>query len=136
MIKRLNGKWTRLRDARPGTRFTAYYRRSRREKNHDEMAPRIMRVLLALLLFMVGACLFIFPFVYIPFFASSAALLASESLKVAQVLDRSERWARILWRRAKRRLRPSRRTVHIAALTFGAGCLVLSGVLCYNAFVR
>jgi uncharacterized membrane protein YbaN (DUF454 family) len=136
MFKRLTRKWHRLRDSRPGTRFRNYYRRTRRDKNRDEGAPRIARLLLSLALFMVGICLLFFPLIYLPFFIASAALLASESLKFARFLDRGESWIRATGRRFRRKHGLSRRTISFMKLTVGVGCLVLSGIMCYNAFVR
>ena len=136
MFKRLTRKWHRLRDSRPGTRFRNYYRRTRRDKNRDEGAPRITRLLTALALFMVGICLLFFPLIYIPFFVASAALLASESLKFARLLDRGETWIRATGRRFRRKHGLSRRTVSVMKLTVGVGCLFLSGIMCYSAFMR
>src|SRR5580704_5391183 len=67
MLKRLRRKWNRLRNSRPGTRFQNYYRRSRRDKNRDERAPRFARLILAAALLLVGLCLAFLPLVYIPF---------------------------------------------------------------------
>jgi uncharacterized membrane protein YbaN (DUF454 family) len=89
-----------------------------------------------LLLFAIGVCLIFFPLVYIPFFLVSASILASESRKFAQLLDHGEAWVRKTWARTKRKHHLSRRTVHFMAVTLGTGCLVLSGLLCYSAFVR
>ena len=136
MFARLIRKWHRLWHSPPGRRFQNYYRRSRRDKHRNEVAPRIARLVLALVLFVVGLCLVFFPLVYIPFFLAGAAMLASESIKFAQLLDHGEVWVRRTWARTKRKYRLSRRTVHLMAVTFGMGCLVFSGFLCYNAFVR
>ena len=136
MIKRLNRKWHRLRHARPGTRFLNYYRRSRRERNRDEVAPRIARLVLAMALFAVGVSLFFLPLVYIPFFLASAALLAAESLKLAHLLDRSESWVRASCERIRLRCGLSSKSVRVVAVTLGLVCLVFSGFVCFSVVLR
>jgi hypothetical protein len=136
MLRRLNRKWHLLWGSPPGKRFQNYYRRTRRDKDRSDVAPRIARLVLALLLFVIGVCLIFFPLVYVPFFVASASMLASESIKFAQFLDHGELWVHKTWARTKRKYRLSRRTVHFMAVTLGMGCLVLSGFLCYSALVR
>jgi hypothetical protein len=135
MLHQLSRKWHRLRDSRAGTRFQNYYRRTRRERNRDERAPRFARMIAAAVLLMTGLLLLVFPLIYVPFFVASAALFASESLKFARFLDRSELRVRTALRRTRHRYRLSHRTVRLMKVTVGVGCLVFSGFVCYSAYM-
>jgi uncharacterized membrane protein YbaN (DUF454 family) len=134
MLKRFKRKWLRLWHSRPGRRFQNYYRRTHRQKNSDEMAPRIGRLIMALVFFVVAVCLIVFPLIYVPFFILSAAMLASESSRFARVLDQGEEWGRGYWAHTQQRF--GDRTVKVAVWAFGLGFLVLGGRACYNTFLR
>lgn len=136
MIPDLHKKWTRLRGSRPGRRFQNYYRRTRREHKYDERAPRIVRLAFAIILFWMGLFLVFLPLVYIPFFVTSAAMLASESLPFARFLDRSELGLRASWARFKQKHGLSHVAVHMIVLTVSLGCLVLTGCMYYKTFGR
>jgi hypothetical protein len=136
MLRQLSGKWHLLWDSRPGRRFQNYYRRTRREDNHCEAAPRFARIVMAMALLVAGVCLLFFPLVYIPFLLASAALFASESLRLAQLLDRGEAWMRESLGRILGALGVSRGTASVVGVTLGVGSLVLGAFVCYVAFVR
>jgi uncharacterized membrane protein len=136
MLTRFSRTWLRLWHTRPGRRFQNYYRRTHRQKNSDEMVPRVGRLILAVIFFIVAVCLLLFPLIYIPFFVLSAAMVASESSRFARILDHGEEWTRDSWARTRQRYGLSGRTVNIAKWTLGLGCLVLTGCLYYNRFMR
>jgi hypothetical protein len=94
MFTRSKRQMIRLWDSRPGRRFQNYYRRTHRDKTNREVGVRVARLILAVVLFGVAVCLFIFPLIYVPFFVGSAAMLASESPRFARILDRGEEWSR------------------------------------------
>ena len=104
MFKTLKKEWYWLRRSRPGDRFQSRYRRTRRVRHRDETAPRIMRVLLAVLVFIIGICVIPLPVPEIPFFLVSGALLATESLALAKSLDRLEKRGHKVFRSTRRKL--------------------------------
>ncbi len=134
MLKRFKSKWLRLWHSRPGKRFQNYYRRTHRQKNSNEMAPRIGRFVGAALCFVVGLCLVLFPLIYIPFFVLGAAMLASESPRFAKIMDHGEAWSRTHWAQAQERF--GVRKVNVAVLALSLGCLLVAGRACYNTFLR
>jgi uncharacterized membrane protein YbaN (DUF454 family) len=134
IFTRFKSKWLRLWHTRPGRRFQNYYRRTHRQKNSDEMAPRIGRFVVAVICFVVGICLVVFPLVYVPFFILSAAMLASESQRFARILDHGETWSRDSW--AKTQEKFGVRNVKIAVWTVSIACLALTGRACYHTFLR
>jgi hypothetical protein len=133
MFARTKRQMIRLWDARPGRRFQNYYRRTHRDKTNREIGVRIARLVLAMIFFGVAVCLFIFPLIYVPFFVASAAMLASESPRVARILDRGEQWSRESWARVQERYGKSAK---VAVWTFSAACIALAVRLCYNRFAR
>jgi hypothetical protein len=133
MFTRAKRQMIRLWDARPGRRFQNYYRRTHRDKTNREVGARIARLVLAMVLFAVAVCLFVFPLIYVPFFVGSAAMLASESPRFARILDRGEEWSRERWARAQGRYGKSA-NVALWALSFG--CVALVARLCYSRFGR
>jgi uncharacterized membrane protein YbaN (DUF454 family) len=134
MLKRFKSQWLRLLHTRPGRRFQNYYRRTHRQKNSDEMAPRIGRLVLAIVFLAVGVCLIVFPLIYVPFFLLSAAMFASESPRFARVLDHCETWGRSTWAGIQQRF--GVRNVKVAVWVLSAGCLLMTGRACYNTFLR
>jgi uncharacterized membrane protein YbaN (DUF454 family) len=133
MFARTKRQMIHLWDARPGKRFQNYYRRTHRDKTNREIGVRIARLALAVVLFGVAVCLFIFPLIYVPFFVGSAAMLASESPRFARILDRSEEWSRECWAKVQERYGKSA-NVAVWALSFG--CVALVARLCYARFAR
>jgi hypothetical protein len=134
MLKRFKSKWLRLWHSKPGRRFQNYYRRTHRQKNSNEMAPRIGRFVVAGICFVVGLFLILFPVIYVPFFVLSAAMLASESPRFARILDHGEAWSRAHWAQTQQRFGVHRVNVAVGALSLG--CLLLAGRACYNTFIR
>jgi uncharacterized membrane protein YbaN (DUF454 family) len=134
MLKRFKRKWLRLWHSRPGRRFQNYYRRTHRQKNNDEMAPRIGRFVVGALCLAVGICLIVFPLVYVPFFVLGSAMLASESPRFARILDHGETWSRASWARSQEKF--GVRNVKVAVWALSLACLGLTGHACYTTFVR
>jgi hypothetical protein len=106
-IAYLKLEFRRVWRSHPGERFHARYRRVRRRKGYDEMAPRMIRIVFALTSFAVGVSCILLPLPEVPFFILSGALLASESAALARMMDRVELrfhgWAkagRAKWQRA------------------------------------
>jgi uncharacterized membrane protein YbaN (DUF454 family) len=98
------------------------------------MAPRIGRFVVAVVCFVVGICLVVFPLVYVPFFILSAAMLASESPRFARILDHGETWSRSSWVKTQEKF--GVKNVKIAVWTLSIACLALTGRACYNTFLR
>jgi uncharacterized membrane protein YbaN (DUF454 family) len=136
IFQRFKRKWIRLFEAPPGRRFQNYYRRTHRHPESREIGPRIGRLILALVFLVVGICLILFPLIYIPFLAASAAMLAAESRRFARGLDKGEVWARDKWASIQKRLGLSQRTVRITMGALGFGCLFLAGRMWYGTFAR
>lgn len=74
----------------PGDRFQARYRRVRRGAGRDEVAPRVLRIVFAVVCLLIGLVFLFLPFPEIPFFIACGALLAAESSPLARTLDRIE----------------------------------------------
>ena len=86
--------------------------------------------------FAVGVGAIFLPLSGIPFFVMGGALLAAESLPLAQFLDRSERRFQRGWEKFKGRsgLPPS--AVRLLVLAVPVGLLALSSSYCYYVFSR
>jgi uncharacterized membrane protein YbaN (DUF454 family) len=98
------------------------------------MAPRIGRFVVAVVCFVVGICLVVFPLIYVPFFILSAAMLASESQRFARILDHGETWSRDSWTKTQEKF--GVRKVRIAVWAVSIAGLALTGRACYNTFLR
>lgn len=88
---------------RPGHRFQDHYRRATREKQSAAGGRRVMNIVLACLALVVGGALVVFPGPAIPFFLIGGALLASESLVIAKLMDWLELKFRAAWKWGKKR---------------------------------
>lgn len=87
LVIRMKTELTKLREAQPGERFVQFNRRMRSE------SPSWMRPLyigLAAVSFVIGVVLAFIPGPAILFFALAAALLATQSIWLAERLDRAE----------------------------------------------
>jgi hypothetical protein len=132
----LRQEWQALRDCPAGERFERRYRRARRRHDHDELVPRIARLILATVAFLAGVVTIFLPLPEIVFFAASGALLAAESLVLARFLDRAELRAARRWERFKHESGLTPTGVRLASLSAALGTLGLSGYFCYQAFLR
>jgi hypothetical protein len=96
--------WRTLTHGRAGSRFEDRYaatRKSRSDASWGQRGRRVFRLAVALIAMAIGAILMFVPGPAIPFFFLAGALLATESLTIARVLDWSEVRLRALWRWGK-----------------------------------
>jgi hypothetical protein len=96
--------WRTMTHGRAGRRFQDRYaatRKSRSDASWGQRGRRVFRLAVALIAMAIGACLMFVPGPAIPFFFLAGALLATESLTIARVLDWSEVRLRALWRWGK-----------------------------------
>jgi hypothetical protein len=105
--RQLRQRWAELKASQPGERFQAAYHRQKRADQGRSAAARWVRPILALLSFAIGVVLAFIPGPAVLFFALSATLLATQSLRVARGLDQTEVWLRA--QRAKLRRKPRAR---------------------------
>lgn len=134
MFDRLHTQWRQLKASRPGHRFRDRYERNRHSHDKLKLVWRVVRVALAAVLTAIGVLLVFIPGPAILFFALAGALLATDSLPLAKVLDWTEVRARQLGakiRRHWRRLPTSGRIV----VTAVALCLSATGTLLLYRFV-
>jgi hypothetical protein len=95
--RQLREGWSELKASQPGERFQDAYQRQKQADQGRSAAARWLRPILSLLSFAIGVVLAFIPGPAVVFFALSATLLATQSLRVARALDRTE-----IWLRAKR----------------------------------
>ena len=123
--------WRELRRGRPGRRFQARYERLRRSRHRCGALERILLVVAAIVLFLIGALLVIFPGPAIPFFFMGGALLATESRPMARLMDWSEVRLRTVFAWGKRQWRRLPGFARVLLLGVGACC---SATMAYVAF--
>lgn len=83
-------RWRNPCPGKPGHRFRARYERNRKREGSSRWLPRLLRLLLALLCLVVAVVLTFIPGPAIVFFLLAGALIATDSRRMADVLDRSE----------------------------------------------
>src|SRR5690348_1743209 len=98
MLKRFSRSWQQLRQGRPGHRFRDRYHRHQRSKESNGWMGRIVHLVLAIVAVAIGVVLVFIPGPAILFFFIAGALLASDWLWMARVLDWGEVRLRSLWR--------------------------------------
>ncbi|HEY6079479.1 MAG TPA: hypothetical protein VIW29_11780 [Polyangiaceae bacterium] len=103
--RQLRKGWTELKASPPGERFQEAYHRQKRADQGRSAAARWLRPIAALLSFAIGVVLVFIPGPAVVFFALSATLLATQSLRVARVLDQTEVWLRAQRTKLRRKLR-------------------------------
>ncbi|HVU18276.1 MAG TPA: hypothetical protein VHD32_15245 [Candidatus Didemnitutus sp.] len=108
----------------PGDRFHARYRRVRQRKEPESVGPRMVRIVLAVICFLIGTALLFLPVPEFPFFILGGALLAAESSWLARLLDRLELRIRVWIARgkAKWRVLPTATKGIVGAVVFSALC--------------
>jgi hypothetical protein len=99
MLEGLKRRWRRLRAGQPGARFQRQYRENRESRKSG--LHRWGAVAAGAGLILVGIILLFIPGPGLLFIATGGAVLATESLAVARVLD----WLEIRGRRVIGRLR-------------------------------
>lgn len=119
----LRRKWLHLPAGRPGERFRNRYHQHHRS-GHRGLAGMIVRFLLAGVCTVIGFILVFIPGPAIVFFLLAGALLATDWLPVAKLLDWGEVRARRIWKRLAafwdRRSTAARVALAAAALLVGA----------------
>lgn len=120
----LHKKWHLVPEGRPGERFRARYHQHQRSKQRG-LGPMILRFILAGLSAAVGFVLVFIPGPAVLFFLIAGALLASDWLFVARLLDWGEVRIRRLWVRLKKFWNglslPARVALILAVALLGAG---------------
>ncbi|HEY4302716.1 MAG TPA: hypothetical protein VGM73_17735 [Candidatus Didemnitutus sp.] len=120
----------------PGDRFHARYRRVRKKAVTESVGPRVIRVVLAVICFLIGGSLVFLPVPEFPFFIIGGALLAAESSWLARALDRTELRIRIWISRLLARWRglPMAGKGFVGAIALSAACGELYFIcrLCVN----
>jgi hypothetical protein len=104
MWRRLKKQVESFRRVPPGQRFEAHYEARRNSGEEPGVSSRVINFVLIIVSFVLGIVFSLVP--GIPgfvFFFIGAALLAAESLRVAQFLDASEIKLRAMWGRIARR---------------------------------
>ena len=86
MFRRLRSLWKRFKTLEPGERFQTFHR----EQKDRPPAVKVMFLAVAVACFAAGVPLAFIPGPAVVFFALGGALLATQSLWVARVLDASE----------------------------------------------
>lgn len=106
MFDRFKKQWVELKESRPGHRFRDRYERNKRDKNGAKLLWRVVRVATAAVFVCIGAVFMFIPGPAILFYALAGALLATDSLPVAEFLDWCEvkgrqlgRWGQRRWHR-------------------------------------
>lgn len=107
MLGRLKTAWKRLKTLEPGKRFQTFHR----DQKDRPLAVKAAFFAVAIACFAAGVVFVLIPGPAILFFALSGALLATQSLWIARVLDATEIWARktldAIRKRWRRRRRPA-----------------------------
>ncbi|MDB6167394.1 MAG: hypothetical protein JWM88_258 [Verrucomicrobia bacterium] len=133
MFLALQKEWQWLLNSRPGVRFQNRYRRTRADARRDARSPRVFRVVLAVLAFLVGICVIPLPFPEIPFFLISGALLATESLSLARGLDQFEKRLHTRFRLIRRKIGLPRRAERPLAVGMFVASLTVTSCVAYLA---
>jgi hypothetical protein len=96
LVASLKRRWQTFRNDPPGTRFQERYRRHRAHR--QSAAARLAIFVGGVVLLAAGVFFMLVPGPGIPIAAAGAAMMASESLRVARALDWLELRARRIWR--------------------------------------
>lgn len=110
MVAKIKQKWHELKVLPPGTRFEAFHE----EQRHQPLWVKVAFLGGALVSFVIGVILAFIPGPAVVFFALTGALLATQSMWVARLLDRGEVKGRKLlerfkaWRKRRREERRRR----------------------------
>jgi hypothetical protein len=97
---RIPAKWNIFAEGTPGHRFRDRYHAHRRSHGSHSVWHRLRRMLLAFLATAIGVVLAVIPGPAIPFFFLAGALLATDWLWMARLLDWTEVKMRAWWKRA------------------------------------
>jgi len=97
MQSSLAKEWRSLRAGTPGRRFRDRYQRNRKAQR-QHWAGRVLRFVLAALLLAGAIVLTVIPGPATPLFFLAGALIATDWLWMAKVMDRLEVWLRKIFR--------------------------------------
>ncbi|MDB6114838.1 MAG: hypothetical protein JWQ83_2002 [Lacunisphaera sp.] len=131
MRARLQQQWKILRAGQPGQRFQDRYHRHQRSASAGNWLHRVGRFVAAALATAIGVVLVFIPGPAIVFFALAGALLASDCLWLARVLDWSEVKLRRLWNWGRRFWQHLSVAGRVALLAVGGG---LSAATTYGVY--
>jgi hypothetical protein len=126
----LKHEWREVLRGTPGRRFRDRYHRACQAGRPGGALRRIGRIVAAALAIVVAFVLMFIPGPAIPFFLFAGALLATESLQVARLMDWLELRVRACWRWGDRQWRRLPRygrvavTVLVVSVTLGTTVLV------------
>ncbi len=95
-------EWCALKRSEPGHRFQDRHERIKKSGDENGVGARVLRLVIAAVSFVIGMALTVIPGPAVAFFLITAALLASESLRLARWLDIGEVWGRKVWNWAHR----------------------------------
>lgn len=115
----LHKKWNLLPTGQPGHRFRKRYHEQQKSQNRG-LLPMILRFLLAGVCGVIGFILVFIPGPAIVFFLIAGALLASDWLPVARLLDWGEVHVRRVWARVKKAWDKLPTAARVALLALGA----------------
>jgi hypothetical protein len=130
----LSKKWHALSSGTPGRRFKDRYHRSHRGSKKSNVLARVIRFSIAGVAAAIGVLLTVIPGPAIPFYFLAGALVATDWLWMAKVLD----WVELRMRRVFTRIRRLWNRLPTAgkvALAIAGGCLSLASTyLTYRLF--
>lgn len=95
-------QWRALKRSRPGHRFQDRYEQIKKSSVENGVGARAVRLVIAVVSLVVGVVLTVIPGPAVVFFMITAALLASESRRLARWLDIGEVGGRKAWKWAHR----------------------------------
>jgi hypothetical protein len=134
MFDRLHTQWRQLKASRPGHRFRDRYERHRNSNNAPKTVWRIVRIVIALALIAIAVVFMFIPGPAVVFYFFAGALLATDSLPVARLLDWTEVQARRIGAKGRREWRRLPTVGRIAVAALGVG-LSATGTLLFYRFV-
>lgn len=116
----LKSHWQHLKKSPPGQRFKDFYEARQKERTDGQEWKRILYVGLGVVISLGGIILLGMPGPGLLVVAFGLALIASEFLVIARLLDRAELWLRKMAHRTIqgwRKMRPYQRGLSILALS-------------------
>jgi hypothetical protein len=136
MFAKFQHQWQALRTSRPGHRFRDRYERNQSSKDGLKLFWRVVRIAVAAGLVVVGLGFMFIPGPATLFFVIAAALLATDSLPLAKLLDWTEVKTRRLGARARRRWRRLSPFSRASVAALGIAVSLASSVLFYRIMAR
>jgi hypothetical protein len=97
--------WTHVKEGRPGHRFQDHYHHAREAHGRSAMWKRALKIVGGVLALLIGLVEIVFPGPAFVFIIVGGAMLATESLRIARIMDWCELRVRRLWTYLRRRWR-------------------------------